>query len=108
MHLASATMAHPLREDADGVIRVGATRVTLQTVIAAYDLGASPEEITLRYPSLALEQVYSTIGFFLANEGELRHYLAEEAEASAAARAESEQRPAVVQLRERLRSRRTG
>ena len=39
MHLASATMAHPLREDADGVIRVGASRVTLQTVVAAYDLG---------------------------------------------------------------------
>lgn len=108
MHLASATMTHPLREDADGVIRVGGTRVTLQTVVAAYDLGASPEEITLRYPSLTLEQVYSTIGFFLANEGELRKYVAEEAEASASARAESEQRPTVARLRERLRIRRTG
>ena len=107
MHLASVTMPHPLREDSDGVFRVGDTRVTLRTVITAWDQRSSAEEITLRYPVLGLEQVYSTIGFFLANEAELRGYLAEEAAASAEARRESEQRPTVARLRERLRMRRT-
>jgi uncharacterized protein (DUF433 family) len=108
MHLASTTMSHPLREDADGVVRIGATRVTLQTVVAAYDQGSTPEEITLRYPVLSLEQVYSTISFFLANEGELRRYVAEEWAAGEEARRESERQPAVARLRERLRARRPG
>lgn len=47
MRLASAMTPHPLREDAEGIIRIGGTRVTLQTVIAAYDEGAGsvPERV---------------------------------------------------------------
>jgi uncharacterized protein (DUF433 family) len=106
MHLASATMPHPLREDADGVIRVGPTRVTLQTVIEAYDQGATPEEIALRYPVLTLEQVYGTISYYLTNERALRGYLNEQRANSEAARQDAEQWPVVSRLRERLRERR--
>jgi len=35
----------PLRLDKDGVARVGATRVTLDTVVAAFHNDATPEEI---------------------------------------------------------------
>ncbi len=35
----------PLTSDADGVIRIGATRVTLDTVVAAFLDGATAEEI---------------------------------------------------------------
>ena len=42
----------PLRVDDDGVVRVGHTRVTLDTVVVAYLDGASPEEIVNRYPSI--------------------------------------------------------
>lgn len=35
----------PLRLDAQGTIRVGRSRVTLDIVIAAYQRGASPESI---------------------------------------------------------------
>jgi hypothetical protein len=45
MHLAAARFSHPLREDPDGTIRVGHSRVTLQAVVDAYQQGASPEEI---------------------------------------------------------------
>ncbi|MEQ1507564.1 MAG: DUF433 domain-containing protein [Myxococcota bacterium] len=105
MHLAS-TMTHPLREDADGIIRVGPTRVTLQTVITAYDQGAGAEEIAMRYPVLTLEQVYGTISFYLSHEHALRGYLDEQRAAGETARREAEQRPAVARLRERLRERR--
>lgn len=44
--------AAPLRE-ADGAIRVGQTRVSLEAVIGAFQEGAGPEEIVLRYPSHA-------------------------------------------------------
>ena len=34
----------PLQTDADGVVRVGGTRVTLDTVVAAFADGATAEE----------------------------------------------------------------
>ena len=42
----------PLAADRDGVMRVGGTRVTLDTVVAAFREGATAEEITQQYPSL--------------------------------------------------------
>ena len=41
------TIAHeiiPLQADSDGVVRVAGTRVTLETVIAAFSEGATAEE----------------------------------------------------------------
>lgn len=41
----------PLETDADGVVRVGDTRVTLDTIIMAFTDGATAEEIAQQYPS---------------------------------------------------------
>ncbi len=60
--LATATESLPLTVDDDGVIRAGRTRVTLDTVIAAFLEGATAEEIARQYPSLDLADVYSVIG----------------------------------------------
>jgi hypothetical protein len=54
MTLAIAASPPPLRTDADGVVRVGTTRVSLDTLIAAFLEGATAEEITQQYPSLSL------------------------------------------------------
>jgi uncharacterized protein (DUF433 family) len=35
----------PIHTDIDGMIRVGGTRVTLDTLVAAFDAGATAEEI---------------------------------------------------------------
>ncbi len=42
----------PLVRDADGVIRVGKTRVTLDTVVSAFLDGATAEEINYNIPLL--------------------------------------------------------
>ena len=42
----------PLMTDQDGVVRVGGTRVTLDTIVMAFNQGATAEEIVLQYPSL--------------------------------------------------------
>ena len=55
----------PLIADADNVVRVANTRVTLDTVIAAFREGATPETIAQQYPSLALADVYAVIGYYL-------------------------------------------
>jgi len=44
----------PLQLDEDGVLRVGGTRVRLETILAAFNQGSAAEEILLKYPSLKL------------------------------------------------------
>ncbi len=55
----------PLQINAQGVVRVGRTRVTLDTVVAAFADGATAEEIVQQYPVLSLADVYAVIGYYL-------------------------------------------
>ena len=71
------TLELPLKEDEHGVIRVGGTRVSLESVVVAFDRGASAEEIVDRYPVLSLHIVYSTIAYVLANRSQVDAYLSE-------------------------------
>src|SRR5437868_13671427 len=65
----------PLASDADGVVRVGSSRVTLDTVVSAFREGMTPEGIVEQYPSLQLAQVYSVIGYVLSHPEEVETYL---------------------------------
>ncbi|MBI1281951.1 MAG: DUF433 domain-containing protein [Anaerolineaceae bacterium] len=76
----------PLRTDDDGVIRVGQSRVTLQTVVADFNRGASAEEIAHRYPVLNLSQVYLVIGYCLENRQEVDEYVSRQRQLAAEAR----------------------
>lgn len=107
MRLVDAPIPHPLREDAHGVIRVGQTRVTLESVIVLFEQGASPEEIALRYESLALADVYAVLSFYMAHRGEVDAYLRSQRHESEAARALAEQRSPFLELRRRLLARKS-
>ena len=96
----------PLVEDAQGVIRVAGTRVQLETIVTAFDLGATPEEIVQSYPTLALPAVYAIIAYVLQNRPRVDAYLATRRDESAALRREIEQRFPSDGLRERLLARR--
>ncbi len=65
----------PLTQDADGVVRVGRTRVTLDTVVHAFRDGFSAEAIVEQYPSLRLADVYAVVGYFLDHQVEVEEYL---------------------------------
>jgi uncharacterized protein (DUF433 family) len=65
----------PLEPDEHGTIRVGGTRVTLESVIADYHRGATPEEIVHDFPVLKVADVYHVIGYFLENRAELDAYI---------------------------------
>lgn len=65
----------PLRLDQSGVIRVGGTRVTLDTVIAEYQKGSSPEQITQDSSVLKPADVYAAIAYFLRHREEVEVYL---------------------------------
>lgn len=66
----------PIREAADGTLRVGESRVLVELVLRAFEDGAMPEKIVLRYSSLHLPDVYSIIGHYLSHRGEWAEYLA--------------------------------
>jgi uncharacterized protein (DUF433 family) len=66
----------PLVADAQGVVRVARTRVTLDTVVAAFQDGLTAEEIAEQYPSLSLSQVYAVIAYYLDHQVEVHSYLA--------------------------------
>ena len=102
------TFAVPLRLDAHGTIRVGQSRVTLDTVIAAYHQGASPEAIARQYPAVTLAEVYGAIAYYLQHQAEMDAYLQARLAEAAPLHEELEDRFNPVGLRERLRVRGAG
>jgi uncharacterized protein (DUF433 family) len=65
----------PLATDADGVVRVGGTRVSLDSVIFAFNEGSTPEEIVQQYSTLNLAHVYAVITYYLQGQSEVQVYL---------------------------------
>lgn len=95
----------PLTE-VDGVLRVGGTRVTLDTIVAAFEEGATPEEIAQQYPSLNLADVYAVIGYYLQNQSAIQQYLSERQRQADGIRRQNEARFNPQGVRERLLARR--
>lgn len=98
----------PLVQDTDGVIRVGNTRVTLDTLIMAFHDGATAEEIVHQYPSLNLADVYQIIGYYLRNSLEVEEYLKQREEQASIIRKQNESRFDPNGIRNRLLERRIG
>lgn len=108
MTLSFATEKLPLQADVDGVVRVGKTRVTLDTVIAAFLDGATAEEIAQQYPSLDLADIYQVIGYYLRRSSEVEAYVQERRSHAEAVRQRNESRFDPQGIRERLIARRDG
>jgi uncharacterized protein (DUF433 family) len=106
MTQAFVAKAPPLVADQDGVIRVAGTRVQLETVVVAFDAGATAEEIAQQYTSLDLADVYAVISYTLGNEAEVRDYVARRTESARALRAEVEYSTPTDGIRQRLLARR--
>jgi uncharacterized protein (DUF433 family) len=107
MSLPDALPAHPapLRSDADAVIRVGSSRVTLDTLVVAFQNGCTAEEIVMKYPSLDLTDVYATIAYYLWNREEIDAYLAKRELEARTIHDDVEVRQPSAGIRERLLAR---
>ena len=64
----------PIRE-ADGVLRVGRTNVTIETVLWAFQEGATPDDIKRQFPSLELADIYDVIADYLRHHASVDEYL---------------------------------
>ena len=96
----------PLVTGTDGVIRVSGTRVTLDTVVAAFSEGATAEEIAQQYPSVSLAGVYQVIGYYLRHSAELEPYLVERSRTIDLIRRSNESKWPPAGIRDRLLARR--
>ena len=65
----------PLNAQPDGAVRIANTRVTLDSVIHAFNDGATAEQIVQAYPVLALADVYAVLGYYLRRTTDVEAYL---------------------------------
>jgi uncharacterized protein (DUF433 family) len=106
MGLSIDKLSVPLHVDPQGVVRVGGTRVTLETVVGAFQRGATAEEIVQNYSSLRLEDVYATITFYLQNRPAADVYLTEQRQKGDEIQRQLEARSDAAEFRQRLLARR--
>lgn len=97
----------PIEIKEDGVARIAGTRVTLDTVVGAFNDGASAEEIAQQYDSLALSDIYAVITYYLREKAAVDAYLDEYHQRGEAVRKEVEACFNPVGIRERLMARRS-
>jgi uncharacterized protein (DUF433 family) len=96
----------PMTTGADGVIRVSGTRVTLDSILLAFNEGATPEEIARQYPTVPLADIYHLIGYSLRHTAEMEEYLRRRLRESQDVQRQNEARWRPEGVRERLLARR--
>lgn len=107
MGLVLTTEPVPLETDVDDVVRVGRTRVSLDTVVAAFEEGATAEEIVHQYPSLHLADVYAVISYYLRRRADVQAYLRQRRQQASDIRKQNESRFDPQGVRDRLLARRS-
>ncbi|MDG4552277.1 MAG: DUF433 domain-containing protein [Candidatus Contendobacter sp.] len=108
MNAPAITETVPIVTDNDGVIRIAGTRVTLDTLVDAFQEGATAEEIAQQYPAVPLADIYSLIGYYLRRRPEIEEYLVRRRQAAGRVRQENEARFDPAGIRARLLARRAG
>jgi len=69
------TIIMPLVVTEQGTIRIKGSRVSLDSIIHHFKLGATAEQIVQSFPSLSLGDVYSSIAYYLTHRQEIEVYL---------------------------------
>ena len=67
----------PMTVDERGMVRIGGTRITLDTIVGAYNRGDTPDEIVYGFPALDLATVYEVIAYYLRHREMVDAYIAE-------------------------------
>lgn len=97
----------PLQADTDGVVRIGCTRVTLDTIVVAFQQGATAEEIAQQFPTVMLSDIYAVIAYYLRHRKEVEAYLAEGDRQGDMLRQKQAAKSERQEMRDRLLARRT-
>src|ERR1700752_1862912 len=65
----------PLRVDEGGAVRVGKSRISLDSIVEQYENGMTPEDIVRAQDTLVLADVHAVIAYYLRHQDEVRTYL---------------------------------
>lgn len=103
------TQTVPLRLWEDGTIRITGSRVTVDSIVHHFKLGATAEQIQDSFPSLALRDIYGAIFYYLQHTAAVEEYLRQQETRADAVQRRIESNPehqaAVAELRDRIRAR---
>ncbi len=99
------TLTLPFHQIPDGTIRIGDTRVSLETIIDSYLLGQRPEEIHSGFPFIDLADIHAIIAYYLKNREAVDRYLAEQEADSQRILAELAEIPGNAEKRQALTER---
>ena len=99
------TQTAPLTLWEDGSIRIGSSRVTLDSVVREFTGGATAEQIQDDFPTLSLREIYGAIAYYLEHEDRVEEYLQRRDQEAVQVRRETEDRPRSDALRRRIRER---
>ena len=69
------TISIPLVVTEQGTIRIKGSRVSLDSIVHHFKLGATAEQIVQSFPSLSLGDVYSSIAYYLTHRRGIETYL---------------------------------
>jgi len=75
MNLELQPLSIPLRDDGQGGLRVGETRVNFESVWHTHQQGARPEEIVQAFDTLNVADVYTVLAWALRHPQEVQAYL---------------------------------
>ncbi len=77
-------------QERDGTLYIGDTRVTMHSLIAAWqNEGYTAEELRIGFPALSLAQVYGAIAYYLDHQKALDHLFTTDNEQYAAQHAQA-------------------
>jgi uncharacterized protein (DUF433 family) len=100
------TSTAPLTLGEDGTIRISGSRVTLDSVLHAFQQGATAEQIQDSFPSLTLRDIYGAIAYYLEHQEQVEAYLREQTQAAEETRRYIESHQNSASLRRKIRARR--
>jgi len=96
----------PLTVWEDGSIRIEGSRVTLDSIVHEFKLGATAEQVLHSFPSVTLREVYGAIFYYLNNTEAVEEYLCQREQRAEETREFIESRLDTRSLRERILARR--
>jgi uncharacterized protein (DUF433 family) len=100
------TAEPPPLVETDGILRVSGTRVTLSSVVHAYNDGSTAEEIQRQFPTVALADIHAVIAYYLRHREAVDAYLEQKRREAEETRRRNEERCPRDGLRERIKDRR--
>ena len=99
------TLTVPFTITEFGTIRIADSRVSLDSVVHNYKLGATAEQIAYSFPSLKLQDIHLAIAYYLTHRDEIEEYMRQQKAESEALLQQLESDPEYLKRSSELRER---